>query len=87
MYASDGVLLWEMSLNLFYALEVVNVFVSRATIHGTGALLVKDQRVVLNTDALQNDCGCAHSRCYAVQFFAIGAEMYDEARPIQDYRT
>lgn len=83
---SDNVLLCEMSLNLFYALGAVSVFVNRATIHGTGALLVEDQRVVLNTDVLQNDCDCAHSRCCAVQPFVIGAEMYDETRLIQDYR-
>ena len=83
---SDSVLPWEMSSNLFYALEVVSVFVNRAMNHGAGALLVRDQQAVLNTDALQNDCGCAHSRCCAVQFFVIGVEMYDEAMPSRDHR-
>jgi uncharacterized protein YtpQ (UPF0354 family) len=76
-----------MSWNFFCALEVVSVFVNKATIHGSGALRVEDQRVVLGIGALQNDCGYAHLRCYAVQFFAGGVEMYDEAMPSQDYRT
>jgi len=85
VYVSDGVLVWEKSSNLFFALEVVSVFVNRVMHHGVGVLLLEIRLIVSSADALQIDCGCVHLRCYGVQVFAIGEEMYGETMLYRDY--
>ena len=84
VYVSDGVLVLEKSSNLFFALEVVSVFVNRVMHHGVGVLLLEIRLIVSSADALQIDCGCVHLRCYGVQVFAIG-EMYGETMLYRDY--
>lgn len=86
VYVSDGVLVWEKSSSIFYALEVVSVFANKVMHHGAGVLLCGIRRVVSSADALQSDCGCAHLRCYGVQSFAMGEEMYGEVTLCRDYR-
>lgn len=87
VYVSGGVLVWEKSSNLFYALEVVSVFASRVMHHGVDVHLFGSRQVVWNTHVLQNDCDCVQLRYYGVQFFAIGQEMYGEATLYQDCRA
>lgn len=83
---SDGVLVWEKSSSLFYALEVVSVFENRAMPHDAGVLLLELRQVFWSIDALQNDCGYVHLRCCDVQFFVIEEEIYDEVTRCRDCR-